>query len=173
MDESGFSERPPVRRSWAPQGKTPVVTEHFNWKKLSAIATLIATPAGRRVRLTLRLLPGTVKSRQIPKYLATVRWYLNGKRLILLWDQLTAHRSQLVQRYVAQQKAWLMTEFLPPYAPELNPTEYLWAYVSNTDMANYSADYLGQIRRQVHKAAGRARSRQDVGRGFLKHAGLF
>jgi hypothetical protein len=35
QDESGVSQRPPVRRTWAPRGETPVLTYAFNWKKLS------------------------------------------------------------------------------------------------------------------------------------------
>lgn len=40
LDESGFSERPSVRRTWAPRGQTPILIAPFNWKRLSAIASL-------------------------------------------------------------------------------------------------------------------------------------
>jgi transposase len=147
--------------------------EHFNWKKLSAIGTLITTPGGRQVRLALRLIPGTIKSPQVKTFLGALRRYLNGRKLVLLWDRLMAHRSRSTQRYLDKQRAWLTTVFFPPYAPEKNPIEYFWAYVSNTDMANFCADHLGQVRQQVKKAAGRVRRRRDLGRAFLKHSSLF
>src|SRR5438034_7892987 len=31
----GVSQRPPVRRTWAPRGETPVLIHAFNWAKLS------------------------------------------------------------------------------------------------------------------------------------------
>lgn len=147
--------------------------EHFNWKKLSAIGMLISTPLGRRVRLALRIHPGTIKSPQVKTFLTAVHRCLKGRRLVLLWDRLMAHRSRETKRYLAKQAGWLATEFFPPYAPENNPIEFFWAYISNTDMANFCADHLGQVRRQVHKAAGRVRHRQNLGRAFLKHSGLF
>src|SRR3982750_687837 len=38
IDESGLSQRPHRRRTWAPRGQTPVLQFHFNWKTLSVIA---------------------------------------------------------------------------------------------------------------------------------------
>ena len=49
-------------------------------------------------------------------------------RLLVIWDGLPAHRSRLVQHWVAGQRARLELERLPAYAPELNPVEYLWGY---------------------------------------------
>ena len=38
IDESGLSQRPHRRRTWAPRGQTPVLQFHFNWKTVSVIA---------------------------------------------------------------------------------------------------------------------------------------
>ena len=34
------------------------------------------------------------------------------------------------------QRHWLVVERLPAYAPELNPTEDLWAWLKGTELAN-------------------------------------
>ena len=47
LDESGFSLKPSVRRTWAPRGKTPHITTHFNWKRLNVIGSLICDPDGK------------------------------------------------------------------------------------------------------------------------------
>lgn len=125
------------------------------------------------MRLTLRLSPGTIKSPQVRTYLSALRMYLKGRPLVLLWDRLMAHKSGPTQRYVARQNSWLATEFLPPYAPELNPMEYFWSYIGGTDMANFCADHLKQVRRQIHKAARRVQHRMNLGKAFLRHSGLF
>src|SRR5947208_11718575 len=39
-DESGVSQRPSVRRTWAPKGETPVLIHAFNWSKMSIAAAL-------------------------------------------------------------------------------------------------------------------------------------
>src|SRR5664279_2947499 len=45
-DESGISLTPPVRRTWAPIGETPVIRTPFNWKRMSMAAALIYAPDG-------------------------------------------------------------------------------------------------------------------------------
>jgi transposase len=172
LDESGFSESPSVHRTWAPKGQTPILVAPFNWKRLSAIASLITTPATRRVGLCLRLHPGSIKQPQIIDYLRALKRHLAGRKATLLWDRLPAHRGAKVQAYLQKQRAWLEMEYLPPYAPELNPVEYFWSHLSKTDMANFVGEDLQAVRAQARKAACRVRHRTDLGRAFLKHSGL-
>jgi hypothetical protein len=54
VDESGFSLVPPVRRTWARRGQTPVIRHQSSWPKLSAISGV--TPEGR---LLLQLVRGS------------------------------------------------------------------------------------------------------------------
>jgi hypothetical protein len=37
VDESGLSQKPAAKSTWAPMGQTPVLELNFNWKKLSVI----------------------------------------------------------------------------------------------------------------------------------------
>jgi transposase len=172
VDESGFSERPSIRRTWAKKGATPILKLPFNWKRLSAIGALATTPGGRKVRLLLSLRAGNVNSLIAIEFLRNLRRHLRG-RVVLLWDRLPAHRSKLTQDFIESKPRWLTTEFLPAYAPELNPVEPLWSYLSATDLANYSPDGLADLADRVRTGARRLRREHDNGRGFLKHSGLF
>ena len=173
LDESGFSESPSVRRTWAPRGETPVLVVPFNWKRLSAIASLITTVAARRVGLCLRLHPGTIKLPQIIDYLRALKRHVRGRKVILLWDRLPVHRGGAVQAYIRREESWLTVEYLPPYAPELNPVEYFWSHLSGNDMANFVGDGLHAVRRHARRSACRVRHRPALGRAFLKHSKLF
>ncbi len=155
------------------RGQTPILIAPFNWKRLSAIASLITTPQARRVGLCLRLQPGTVKQPEVLAYLQTLKRHVRGRKVILLWDRLPAHRGGKVQKWVAKQSKWLTMEYLPPYAPELNPVEYFWSHLSRTDMAQFVGEDLDAVRNQARKAACRVRCRPDLGKAFLKHSGLF
>jgi transposase len=55
--------------------------------------------------------------------------------VILLWDRFLAHRAKKVQSYI-QGSQGLYSEYLPPYAPELNPVENVWGYMKRNPMAN-------------------------------------
>ena len=53
--------------------------------------------------------------------------------MLIVWDRLPAHRSRLGRAFIELSEGHLIeTEYLPPYAPELNPVEYIWAYWSSS-----------------------------------------
>jgi transposase len=173
LDESGFSQSPVVRRTWAPRGQTPLLVAPFNWKRLSAIASLVTTPAARRVGLCLRLHAGSIKQPQIIAYLRALKRHVRPRQVILLWDRLPAHRGGRVQAYLRRQTAWLEAEYLPAYAPELNPVEYFWSHISRTDLAQFVGDDLSAVRKKVRSAGAKVRQRTNLGRAFFKHSKLF
>src|SRR5438132_799222 len=59
QDESGVSQRPPVRRTWAPRGETPVLIHAFNWKKLSVAIAVAFRWDRRRSGLIFQTQPGS------------------------------------------------------------------------------------------------------------------
>src|SRR5439155_814996 len=59
QDESGVSQRPPVRRTWAPRGETPVLIHAFNWAKLSLAVGLAFRWDFRRSGLFFQTRPGS------------------------------------------------------------------------------------------------------------------
>jgi hypothetical protein len=147
---------------------------NFNWKKLSAIGVLVGSPAGRSVRLRLGFTEGSVVSADVVDFLKALRREF-PRPMILLWDRLPAHKSRQTQSYVqaATRQGWLRLEWLPPYAPELNPVEYLWGHLDGGVMAHYAPPTLGEIRQRVQAGARHIRRRPDALRGFLKASGLF
>jgi transposase len=171
LDESGFSERPNVRRTWSPKGKTPLLRTPFNWKRMSAIGAIALSPDRRRVRTFLHLHPGPIRAPQVVAFLRSLRRHLPGK-VLLVWDRLGAHRSRLVKDYLAGQQRWLEVEWLPAYAPELNPVEYLWHHLKSGSSAHFCADGLSDLSAQVKRRLRRVR-RSDLAWSFLKHSGLY
>jgi hypothetical protein len=74
--------------------------------------------------------PGSLKSSQTVEFLKALHATI-GRKLLIIWDRLQAHRSRLVREYVEQQRGSIALEFLPPYAPELNPVECVWGYLKS------------------------------------------
>ncbi len=130
IDESGLSERPHRCRTLAPRGQTPVLQYHFNWKTLSAIAGVTWW------NFYFRLFPGAIRSPQIIQFLAHLLRHIPGK-LLIVWDGLPGHRSSAVWQFVQQQRGRLWLEYLPGYAPELNPVEYLWSHWKQHELPNF------------------------------------
>src|ERR671937_75677 len=97
-DEGGFSLRPPIRRTWAPRGKTPIVRHRFNWKRVHAIGAIACDPDGSHAQLLLYLQERAITEEAIVPYLEALHKHIDGL-IVLLWDGLSSHRSQKVQAY--------------------------------------------------------------------------
>src|SRR6267143_1457080 len=119
-DESGVSQQPVVRRTWAPRGQTPVLHHTgANWKRLSVAAALAFRWDGRRTRLYFQTHPGTYTDTTLIPFLRALKRHFRRQRVVLIWDGLGAHKSGRMARYLALQQPWLHVERLPAYAPEL------------------------------------------------------
>ena len=166
IDESGLSERPHRCRTWAPRGQTPVLQYHFNWKTLSAMAGVTWW------NFYFRLFPGAIKSPQVVEFLRHLMRHLPDK-LLIIWDGLRSHRSHLVWDFVRQQRGRLWLEFLPAYAPELNPVEYLWSHWKQHELPNLCPSTFAQLSVHARRALKRMRRRPTLVMAFWQQAQLF
>jgi len=172
QDESGVSQRPPVRRTWAPRGQTPVLIHAFNWKKLSISVALAFRWNGRRTRLFFQTRPDSYNTESLIAFLRDLKREFRRRRVILIWDGLPAHRSREMTAFLRTQRSWLSVEGLPGYAPELNPAEQLWGNVKGRELANQCAENLTDVAAALRKGMARVRRRPSLAFSFLKHAGL-
>jgi len=166
VDESGLTERPHRCRTWAPRGQTPVLQYHFNWNLLSAIAGITWWS------FYFRLFPGPIKGPQIVEFLTHLQRHLRGK-LLVIWDGLPAHRSRVVRDYVAARRRRITLEYLPGYAPELNPVEYVWGYWKHHELPNLCPKTFGQLSQHARAALRRMRRRPTLVAAFWQQAELF
>jgi transposase len=172
IDESGFCESGVVRHTWAPRGKTPVLrTKGRSWKRMSAIGALAYRADGLRSRLFLHLKRGPVLAEDFVHFLQHLSRHLSG-RVVVIWDRLNGHRSVLVREWSAANQRFELN-FLPAYAPELNPVEALWSWLKGTCLANCSHDDLEPLTQEVRRGSRRARRRRALLSGFRRKAGLF
>jgi transposase len=125
-----------------------VLQYHFNWKMLSAIAGVTWW------NFYFRLFPGAIRSPQIIEFLSHLLRHIPGK-LLIVWDGLPGHRSRITWEFIRQQRGRLWVEFLPAYAPELNPVEYLWSHWKQHELPNFCPQNFGQLSSHARKALRR------------------
>jgi len=171
-DESGISLIPPVRRTWAPRGKTPIVKHPYNWKSMSMAAVLAYRPDGSRSRVLFQTRAGAYETQSLIAFVRQLRRHFCGQPVILIWDGLPGHRSTDMKRFLAAQQSWLEVVRLPGYAPELNPVEGLWAYLKGSHLANLNTRYIEEMEIAAEDAIDAVRARRDLPFAFLRHAGL-
>jgi len=171
LDESGMLMAPLVRRSWSVRGQTPVLRQRGRChQKVSAIAALCILPTRDRIALYFRLHPdANINAERAMDFLEHLQRQLRTP-IVLIWDRFQAHQGQLVNACVRPRSPHL--EYLPSYAPELNPVEYLWAYLKTNPLANDPAIDLPGLALGTRRAAHSVQRRQHLLRAFLRHTGL-
>jgi hypothetical protein len=172
LDESGFLMAPVVRRGWRPKNSPSVLLQRTrSHKKVSAIAALCVPPTRDGVHLTFRLHPdGNIDSLRVTRFLQHLERHLSGP-IVLLWDGLSAHRSLLTRAFLADHSRIHIFPF-PAYAPELNPVEYLWAYLKLNPLANLALMEVPTLADATRRASRSVQHRPGLLRSFVAHSPL-
>jgi transposase len=119
-----------------------------------------------------RLFPGSIRSAQVVEFLKHLLRHIRGK-LLVIWDGLRSHRGRMVSEFVIGTRGRLELEFLPAYAPELNPVEYLWGYWKQHELPNFCPKNFFELSHYARKALCRMRRRPTLVTAFWKQAELF
>jgi transposase len=162
--------QPVVRRTWAPAGMTPVLESWDRRERLSAISALTVAPRRRRLGLHFQLLGRNVRWPDVYRFLSSLMSKLRRPLTVVL-DRLGAHRAA-AERLEARFGERIRFEWLPAYAPELNPTKHVWGHTKHSDLANYVPDDIDDLGRAVDRSLAMKRSEPALLRSFFEHAGL-
>ncbi|MBN2559839.1 MAG: transposase [Phycisphaerae bacterium] len=91
--------------------------------------------------------------------------------IILVMDRLAAHRSA-AKRLAARFGRRIVVEWLPQYAPELNPVEQVWGHTKYADLANTIPGDVLELACEVIDSIEATSRHQGLLRSFFKHAQL-
>lgn len=89
------------------------------------ISAVSIAPQRKRVGLYFRAYAKNIRHAQVCEFLRHLLRHLPG-HIILLWDNASIHKGERI-RELCRKFPGLHLEFLPPYAPQLNPDEEVWA----------------------------------------------
>jgi putative transposase len=127
---------------------------------------------GRRSRMVARMQPDSHNTESLIAFLKDLRRFVNGEPVILVWDHLPAHRSRQMKEFLQQQSDWLQLEWLPGYAPDLNPTEGVWNNIKGREMANFCPLAMNEAVAAFRRGLRRVSHTRRLPFSFLEHAGL-
>jgi transposase len=118
-DETSLSTSDPRGRGFAPRGRTPVLRFVAQRKSVAFLSTI--TNQGK---VRFMVLPGPLSAPLLIRFLRQLLRDTNRKVFLIL-DNLNVHKAAKVRAWVRAHRDALAVYYLPPYAPELNPDEYL------------------------------------------------
>jgi transposase len=118
-DETGLSNQANYGRSFAPRGKTPVVrrlAKRFSQSMISSLSNL--------GQLRFMVYDGALNTKVFLEFLRRLVRSAK-KKVFLVVDNLRVHHAKVVMAWVEANKDKIELFFLPPYAPECNPDEFV------------------------------------------------
>jgi transposase len=129
LDEAGFQSDPPLARTYGLKGHTPVVTTSGQRQSLNVISAVNA-----RGEFWAATYAGKLNAESFLAFLQDFLRSVTGK-VFLVVDGHPAHKAKVVLKYVQGLYGKLELHFLPPYAPDLNPDEFVWAHMKNNGVS--------------------------------------
>ena len=133
---------------------------------------LLFTPKGNNPRAFFGLQAGAMDKYDFVAWLKHVKKEMKGKKLLLIWDGLPAHKARLVTDYICSQKHWLRVERYPGYAPELSPVEFIWSPIKGKDLAQVPPKGLKHLIGLVRRAFRRIKADKQLLKNCLRKAGV-
>lgn len=130
---------PTLIRMWYPRRSQPEPTMWTGTRQKTHILGAINAKNGRFHSLQATW----INSKSFIKFLKRIEKIYRGKNIIIILDNAKWHKSKKVWNYLLGHKIYL--EFLPPYCPNLNPTEKVWKWFRKDVTHNYFHETLSRL----------------------------
>jgi transposase len=120
LDEAGIQSDAPLGTTWGDKGKKTTVTTSGQRQKVNAVSAVSPTGEFKYQLYTCRMnatffvevLKNMVRGMQRPCFFVV--------------DGHPSHKAKIVKDYIASTEGKVELHFIPPYAPDLNPDEFVW-----------------------------------------------
>jgi len=147
--------------TWAPVGRTPVVTATGERKSVNMISAVSA--AGQ---LHFELFTGSMNAAAFIDFCKKLV-HDSPTPVFLVVDGSPVHTAKAVKEHVASTDGALSLFFLPPYSPQLNPDEWVWNNVKNTQIYRTVPMSHGHLWTIAKDALLRLQRLPEIVRGFF------
>jgi len=128
LDEAGLRSDCALGRTWGEKGKKAVVATSGQRQSANAISAVNAQGAFWYNVYTGRL--------NATMFVTFLQQFMRRRRAVfLVVDRHPAHIARCVADYVQSLEGRLELHFLPGYAPDLNPDEFVWNYIRTTGVS--------------------------------------
>ncbi len=126
QDEARFGRISDLFSCWAPEGVRPVVQAQII-RQYTHIFSAVCPHDGESFSLILPY----ADSESMEIFMEGLSEQYSQHRLILVMDQAAWHRTSNLKKF-----ANIRIIYLPPYSPEVNPTEHLWEHIREKYLRN-------------------------------------
>ena len=161
LDEAGFQSDSPLGRTYGLKGKTPVVVTSGQRQSLNVISAVNARGEFWAATYTGKL--------NAEAFIVFLQDFMKGRRgkVFLVVDGHPAHKANTVKRYVARLGGRLELHFLPPYAPDLNPDEFVWSHMKTNGVSKKPLKKNESLRERVEEDLRKIQANRKLVQSFF------
>lgn len=161
LDEAGFQSDPPLGRTYGLKGQTPVVTTSGQRQSLNVISAVSA-----RGEFWAATYTGKLDAEAFVAFLQNFMHSRTGK-VFLVVDGHPAHKANVVKAYLKSLHGRLELHFLPPYAPDLNPDEFVWSYMKTNGVSKKPLKQNESLRKRIERDLATIQKDRRLVRSFF------
>jgi len=161
-DEAGFQSDPVLGRTYGLKGQTPVVRTSGQRQSLNVISAVNARGEFWAVTYSGKL--------NAESFVAFLRNFMDTQtgRIFLVVDGHPAHKANAVKSYIKALKGRLELHFLPPYAPDLNPDEFVWSHMKNNGISKKPLKTNESLQSRIDHDLNRIRDNPKLVKSFFQ-----
>ena len=166
LDEAGFQSAPPLGRTYGLKGHTPVVVTSGQRQRVNVISAVNAQGAFWAASYT-----GKLNAETFVAFLGDFMKNQRGK-VFLVVDGHPAHKANVVKAYWQGLQGRLELHFLPPYAPDLNPDEFVWSYMKSNGVSKKPLKQNESLQKRVEQDLTTIQKDRKLVRSFFGAASV-
>jgi transposase len=167
-----FADEASVRTSyhagttWAPVGKTPVVSGSGRTRSIS-----MASAISPRGELHFQVHEAGIKQEDFLEFCKMLIADA-GRPVFLIMDNSAVHHAKILKAYAEESGGMLSLFFLPPYSPDLNPDEWVWKNVKHDNLGRAYVKNEGELAQFAEAALAKLKELPEKIRSFFRDPAL-
>ena len=162
LDEAGVRSDTTLGKTWGAKGKTPEVRTSGQRQSVNAISAVNALGA-----FWYNVYTGRFNAGRFKEFLTDFLRY-RRRPVFLVVDGHPAHKANLIKRYIQELKGKLELHFLPGYAPDLNPDEFVWNHLRQKGVSKIPLMRNESLRARVESDLANIKAQPDLVRSFFR-----
>jgi len=165
-DETGVDNRENFERGFSEKGHPPVLPMVVKKERVNMISAITNQGHSRFMvyeeamnqQLFIDFMKRLIKE--------------SNRKIFFVVDNLRVHHGKLVAAWLLENKDKIEVFFLPPYAPESNPCEYLNHSLKKDVHSGNLPHMKKDIKHKIHSFMRRLQHKKDKVRAFFKHKNI-
>jgi transposase len=162
LDEAGVRSDAVLGKTWGEKGKTPEVRTSGQRQSVNAISAINSLGA-----FWYNVYTGRFNAGRFREFLKDFLRY-RRRPVFLVVDGHPAHKANLIKNYIQELKGKLELHFLPGYAPDLNPDEFVWNHLRQKGVSKIPLMRNESLRKRVETDLASIKAQPSLVRSFFR-----